>query len=212
MPEISKLSLEFPLGFGIVDDTAGSAMVKAYFTGHELKQILEFFLIDDPVLPGQYFPRVSGMRFAYDSSKPEFDMVKKIEMGDLQSGYKSIDISASSQELYSLACPLYAGLLLVAVPKLTKGALEFTPKKKDGTPIKIRTEALVDPRTSTSPYVLSDHASIEGSVAITDSPQHEIKEWQAIMDYMVQLPDKNSESLSVLHMNDRAKEIRALRV
>jgi 5'-nucleotidase / UDP-sugar diphosphatase len=201
-----------PLGFGIVDDAAGSAMVKAYFTGHELKQILEFFLIDDPVLPGQYFPRVSGMRFAYDSSKPEFDMVKKIEMGDLQSGYKSIDISASSQELYSLACPLYAGLLLVAVPKLTKGALEFTPKKKDGTPIKIRTEALVDPRTSTSPYVLSDHASIEGSVAITDSPQHEIKEWQAIMDYMVQLPDKNSESLSVLHMNDRAKEIRALRV
>ncbi|GMQ88261.1 MAG: bifunctional UDP-sugar hydrolase/5'-nucleotidase [Gammaproteobacteria bacterium] len=201
-----------PLGSGIVDDTAGSAMVKAYFTGHELKQILEFFLIDDPVLPGQYFPRASGMRFTYDPSKPEFDMVKKIEIGDLQSGYKSIDISGSSKELFSFTCPLYAGLILVAVPKLTKGALEFTPKKKDGTPIKSRTEALVDPRTSTSPYVLSDHASIEPDVAVTDSPQHEIKEWQAIMDYMAQLPDKNSESLSVLHMNDRAKEIRAVRV
>ncbi|MFV2044612.1 MAG: bifunctional UDP-sugar hydrolase/5'-nucleotidase, partial [Anaerolineales bacterium] len=201
-----------PLGFGIVDDTAGSAMVKAYFTGHELKQILEFFLIDDPILPGQYFPRVSGMRFTYDSSKPEFDMVKKIEIGDLQSGYKSIDISAMSKELYSFACPLYAGLLLVAVPKLTKGALEFTPKKKDGTPIQSRTEALVDPRASTSPYLLSDHASIESDVAVTDSAQHEIKEWQAIMDYLVHLPDKNSEGISVLHMNDRAKEIRAIRV
>lgn len=201
-----------PLGYGIVDDTAGSAMVKAYFTGYELKQILEFFLIDDPILPGQYFPRVSGMRFTYDPSKPEFDMVKKIEIGDLQSGYKSIDIAKSSKELYSFTCPLYAGLILVAVPKLTKGALEFTPKKKDGTPIKSRTEALVDPRISTSPYVLSDHASIESDVAVTDGPQHEIKEWQAIMDYMAQLPDKNSESISVLPMNDRAKEIRAVRV
>ncbi len=201
-----------PLGFGIVDDTAGSAMVKAYFTGHELKQILEFFLIDDPVMPGQYFPRVSGMRFTYDASKPEFDMVKKLELGDLQSGYKSIDISESSKKLYSFTCPLYAGLILVGIPKLTKGALEFTPKKKDGTPIKSRTEALVDPRTSTSPYVLSDHASIESDVAVTDSPQHEIKEWQAIMDYMAQLPGKNSEGLSVLRMNDRAKEIRAIRV
>jgi len=201
-----------PLGFGIVDDAAGSAMVKAYFTGYELKQILEFFLIDDPILPGQYFPRVSGMRFTYDPSIPEFDMVRNIEIGDLRSGYKSIDISESSQELYSLACPLYAGLLLVAVPKLTDGKLEFTPKKKDGTLIESRTEALVDPRNSTSPYLLSDHASIESDVAVTDGAQHEIKEWQAIMDYMAQLPDKNSEGLSVLHMNDRATEIRAVRV
>jgi len=201
-----------PLGFGIADETAGSAMVKAYFTGHELKQILEFFLIDDPILPGQYFPRVSGMRFTYDPSKPEFDMVEKIEIGDLPSGYRSIDISESSNELFSFTCPLYAGLLLVAAPKLTEGALEFTPKKKDGTPIKFRTEALVDPRNSTSPYLLSDHASIESDVAVTDGPQHEIKEWQAIMDYLAHLPDKNSESISVLHMNDRAKEIRAVRV
>ncbi len=201
-----------PLGFGIVDDTAGSAMVKAYFTGYELKQILEFFLMDDPMLPGQYFPRVSGMRFTYDPSEPELDMVRKIEIGDLQSGYQSIDIATSSKKLYSFACPLYAGLLLVAAPKLTKGALDFTPKKEDGTPIKSRTEALVDPRVSTSPYLLSDHASIESDVAVTDSFQHEIKEWQAIMDYLVQLPDKNGDSISVLHMNDRAKETRAIRI
>jgi len=38
------------------------------------------------------------------------------------------------------------------------------------------------------------------------------KVWQAIMDYLVQLPDKNRDSFSVLPMNDRAKESRASRI
>jgi len=46
-----------------------------------------------------------------------------------------IDTAKSSTKLYSLACPLYAGLFVVAIPKLTKGALELVAKKKDGTPL-----------------------------------------------------------------------------
>jgi len=33
-----------PLGAGVVDPTAGSTLVTGYFTGQELKQLLEFFL------------------------------------------------------------------------------------------------------------------------------------------------------------------------
>jgi 5'-nucleotidase/UDP-sugar diphosphatase len=51
-----------PLGGGIADSTAGSALVKGYFTAAELKNILEFLLIDDPNHPGEYFPRVSGLQ------------------------------------------------------------------------------------------------------------------------------------------------------
>ena len=36
-----------PLGAGIVDTTAGSALVTAYFTGQELKHMLEFLLVDN---------------------------------------------------------------------------------------------------------------------------------------------------------------------
>jgi 5'-nucleotidase / UDP-sugar diphosphatase len=54
-----------PLGAGVVDPTAGSALVTAYFTGQELKHLLEFLLVDNPVHPGEYFPRSSGMRFRY---------------------------------------------------------------------------------------------------------------------------------------------------
>src|SRR6185369_12979634 len=48
-----------PLGAGVVDPTAGSALVTAYFAGSELKHLLEFFLIDSPAHPGEYFPRCS---------------------------------------------------------------------------------------------------------------------------------------------------------
>jgi 5'-nucleotidase/UDP-sugar diphosphatase len=45
-----------PLGAGVVDPTAGSALVTVYLTGQELKHILEFLLIDNPVHPGETFP------------------------------------------------------------------------------------------------------------------------------------------------------------
>ena len=76
-----------PLGAGVVDTTAGSALVTGYFTGQELKNLLEFFLVDNPAHPGEYFPRASGMRFRYDPSRPKFDVVTAIEIGDLDRGY-----------------------------------------------------------------------------------------------------------------------------
>ena len=96
-----------PLGAGVVDSTAGSALVTGYFTGLELKNLLEFFLVDNPAHPGEYFPRASGMRFRYHKSRPVFDVVTAIELGDLDRGYHAIDISGKDARLYSLTCPLY---------------------------------------------------------------------------------------------------------
>ena len=50
-----------------------------YFTGQELKHLLEFLLVENPAHPGEYFPRISGMRFRYDPSRPQFDVVTAIE-------------------------------------------------------------------------------------------------------------------------------------
>ena len=47
------------------------------------------------------------MRFRYDSSRPKFDVVTAIELGDLDRGYQAIDISGKDERLYSLTCPLY---------------------------------------------------------------------------------------------------------
>ena len=69
----------------------------AYLTGREIKNCLEFLLAGNPNLPGQYFPRVSGMRFRYDASRPKYRAVTAIELGDLAGGYRAIDISDSSK-------------------------------------------------------------------------------------------------------------------
>jgi 5'-nucleotidase/UDP-sugar diphosphatase len=203
-----------PLGAGAVDPTAGSALVTAYFTGQELKNILEFFLVDSPAHPGEYFPRVSGMRFRYDVSRPKFDVVTAIDLGDLDRGYKAIDTSGQDARLYSLTCPYYAGVVLVAIPKYTKGTLALTAKKKDGQPLTSKVEALETPQEN-SGYLLAppgrvDHTSV--ATAAGSGAPREIKEWQAIMDYLRDLPVKKKGELPVIPVDARAAEVRAIKV
>ncbi len=200
-----------PLGAGVVDDTAGSALVTGYFTGEELKNLLEFFLVDNPAHPGEYFPRTSGLRFFYDLSRPRFDVVTAIELGDLDLGYRAIDISGTDTRLFSLTCPLYLGQLLVAIPRYTKGRLTLVAKNKAGQPLTSKVEALDDLRDST-PDLLPPGGTVDSSsVASSDgaSTRQEIKEWQAIMDYLRSLPAAPGE-LPVLPVDARANETRAI--
>ena len=202
-----------PLGAGVVDTTAGSALVTAYFTGEELKHLLEFFLVENPAHPGEYFPRCSGMRFRYDPSRPKFDVVTAIEIGDLDRGYGTIDISGKDPRLYSLTCPLYLGIILVAIPKYTKGTLTLVPKNKAGKPLKSRVEALDDPRVDT-PYLLPPPGTVDKlsvSTGARNGVLREIKEWQAIMDHLRNLPVDHPGELPVIPVDDRAAEARAIR-
>jgi 5'-nucleotidase/UDP-sugar diphosphatase len=202
-----------PLGAGVVDKTAGSALVTGYFTGQELKNILEFLLVDNPTHPGEYFPRSSGMRFTYDQSRPKFDVVTAIELGDLDRGYKAIDISGKSEKLYSLTCPLMLGQILVAIPKYSKGKLPLVAKNRKGQPLKSKVEALDEPREN-SGYLLPPPGKMDRqSVATVGKSKagREIKEWQAIMDHLRTLPAKKGE-LPVIPVDARAAEVRAIKV
>jgi 5'-nucleotidase len=204
-----------PLGAGVVDATAGSALVTGYFTGIELKNMLEFLLVDNPAHPGEYFPRASGMRFRYDPSHPKFDVVTAIELGDFDRGYRAIDISGTDARLYSLTCPLYLGLILAAIPKYTKGALPLVPKDKRGKPLRSKVEALDAPRDGNSPYLLPPPGTLDqGSIATAARPgaPREIKEWQAIMDHLRGLPVGKAGDLPVIPVDERASEVRAIKL
>lgn len=171
-------------------------------------------LVDNPAHPGEYFPRSSGMRFRYDPSRPRFDVVTAIELGDLDRGYRVIDITGADTRLYSLTCPLMLGPIIVAIPKYTKGKLALVPKKKDGTPLKSRVDALEMPRENAG-YLLpppgtTDPASVD--TAVGKLAGLEIKEWQAIMDYLRELPVKNKGELPVIPVDERAAEKRAIKV
>jgi 5'-nucleotidase len=203
-----------PLGSGVVDPTPGSTLVTGYFTGHDLKNILEFLLVDSPAHPGEYFPRASGMRFSYDLSRPRFDVVTAIELGDFDRGYRPIDVTETNAKLYSLTCPLMLGPIIVAIPKYTKGALALVPKKKDGTPLTSKVDALEMPREN-SGYLLPPPGTTDVSSVDVETGQHagrEIKEWQAIMDFLRNLPVTATGQLPVIPVDDRAAEVRAIKV
>jgi 5'-nucleotidase / UDP-sugar diphosphatase len=203
-----------PLGAGVVDKTAGGALVTGYFTGQDLKNILEFFIVDNPVHPGEFYPRTSGMRFRYDKSRPKFDVVTAIELGDLDRGYKAIDISGQDGRLYSLTCPLMLGLMLVAIPKYTKGALAVVAKNKEGRQLASKIEALEAPRDN-SGYLLAPPGTVDKNSVATGKGRgtvREIKEWQAIMDHLRSLPVKKKGELPVIPVDERAAEVRAIKV
>jgi len=203
-----------PLGYGVVDTTAGSALVTGYFTGLDLKNLLEFWLVDNPAHPGEFFPRASGMRFQYDMSRPRFDVVTAIELGNLDRGYRAIDITGKDKRLYSLTCPLMLGVFIVAIPRTTKGKLALVPKNKAGQPLKSRVEALDAPREN-SGYLLpppgtTDKASV--ATGTGNNAGREIKEWQAIMDHLRKLPVKSKDELPTIPVDERASEVRAIKV
>jgi 5'-nucleotidase len=201
------------LGAGVVDTTAGSALVTGWFTGQELKNLLEFLLVDNPAHPGEYFPRASGMRFRYDPSRPKFDVVTAIELGDLDRGYKAIDLSGKDERLYSLTCPLYLGQMIVAIPKYTKDKLALVAKNKGGQPLTSKVEALDDPRSGT-PDLLPPAGTVDkGSIATGAGKDavREIKEWQAIMDHLRRLPVKKKGELPMIPVDERAAEVRAIK-
>jgi 5'-nucleotidase/UDP-sugar diphosphatase len=204
-----------PLGAGVVDATAGSALVTGYLTGLEIKNLLEFLLVDNPTQPGESFPRTSGMRFRYDMSRPKFDVVTEIEMGDLDRGYQAIDITGKDEQLYSLTCPLYLGLIVIGIPKYTKGKLAFAPKNKDGQPLKSRVEALARPRKNNTPYLLPPPGKLDKSSVATETGKgivSEIKEWQAIMDHLRSLPVKSQGKLPTIPVDKGAAEVRAIKI
>jgi 5'-nucleotidase/UDP-sugar diphosphatase len=202
-----------PLGSGVVDPTAGSALVTAYLTGLELKHLLEFMLIDNPVHPGEFFPRSSGMRYRYNLSRPRFDVVTAIELGDLDNGYQAIDITGKDTKLFSLTCPLYLAVIAVAIPKYTKGFLTLVPKDKEGHPLDSRVEALESPSVHT-PDMLPPAGTVDKTSLATKGEKgslREIKEWQAIMDHLHRLPVENKGELPTFPVDARAKEVRAIK-
>jgi 5'-nucleotidase len=203
-----------PLGAGVVDPTPGSTLMTGYFTGQELKHLLEFFLVDNPAHPGEFFPRASGVRFRYDPSRPQFDVVTAIETGDIDRGYRAIDIGGKDERLYSLTCPLMVAMFLVAIPKYTKGKLTLVPKNKDGQPLKSKVEALDDPRDDTPDLLPPTGTTVDRNSLDTVTEKgtvREIKEWQAIMDHLRGLPIKNAGELPTIPVDERAGEVRAIK-
>ena len=170
--------------------------------------------MDNPAHPGEYFPRTSGMRFRYDPSRPKFDVVTAIELGDLDRGYKAIDISGKDARLYSLTCPLYLGQIIMAIPKYTKGKLALVAQEQGRDSPSRRRSRRSTTRATARPTCCRRRARRTRAVSPPGRGKNaarEIKEWQAIMDHLRSLPVKSKGELPVIPVDERAAEVRAIK-
>jgi 5'-nucleotidase/UDP-sugar diphosphatase len=106
------------------------------------------------------------------------------------------------------------GSFLVGIPKYTKGRLPLVPKNRDGQALTSRSEALEVPLDSTPDLLLPEGTVDKSSIATSAGKDavREIKEWQAIMDHLRSLPVKRPGELPMIPVDERAAEVRALKV
>jgi 5'-nucleotidase len=92
--------------------------------------------------------------------------------------------------------------------------LALVPKDEKGQPLKSKVEALELPRVST-PDLLPPSGAVDSNSVVTKAKGgavQEIKEWEAIMDHLRSVPVKNPGELPTLVLDERAKEVRAIKV
>ena len=88
------------------------------------------------------------------------------------------------------------------------------PKNKDGKPLTSKVEALEPPPDGNSPYLLPPPGTTDVSSVATATGRdagREIKEWQAIMDFLRNLPVERKGELPVIPVDERASEVRAIK-
>ena len=201
-----------PLGFGVVDTTAGSALVTGYFTGLDLKNLLEYWLVDSPAHPGEFLPRASGMRFRYDMSRPTVRRRDGHRTGRPRPRLPRDRHHRQGRRLYSLTCPLMLGVFIVAIPKSTKANWLLFPRTRRGSPSSPELRhSMRLAKTRVTCCRRRAPRTRAASPRGRGSAVSEIKEWQAIMDHLRSLPVKSAGELPVIPVDERAAEVRAIK-
>lgn len=188
---VSDLFRIAPLGIGELDDAPGYPLIKVYVTGQELKNLLEVLLLAYQLRESKsYYPRVSGLRFAYNPWRVPFDRVSQIELGDPLNGYTPLDLADT--RLYSIGATSYVGSFTWLVSDLTKGLLSVQPKDAQGQPLTQLKAAIIDADPQ-QPGV------------------QEYKEWQGLLDHIRSLPDQDGDGLADIPTQGAAAEQRMRR-
>ena len=144
-----------------------------------------------------------------------FDQVTAIAIGDLHRGYTPIDMSGAEKQIYGVSAPLFFALLIVAIPKFTKGKLKLTAKDSAGKPLTSRVAAVAVPIRAT-PDLLPEAGTVIEARGIaarsTGGAALEIKEWQAIMQPLQSMPVTAGDTLPTVPTDGPAREIRFTRL
>ena len=107
--------------------------------------------------------------------------------------------------------------MVAAIPQLTDGRLELQlAKNRDGAPLQSRVEAIALPAPVTPDLLPQAGTSLNLTDVVeertADGAPVEIKEWEAIMQFLRALPVETPDALPVVPTDARASEQRFIRV
>jgi 5'-nucleotidase/UDP-sugar diphosphatase len=159
------------LGIG-PDGYVGYPLICVYLTGAELKNVCEVDASVTPII-GDAQLYLSGIKYTYDNDWLIFNKVLDAQMAKPDGSTEKID----RNKLYRVVCGLYTGQMLSYVKSKTFNLISIDPKDKDGNPI-----AMDD---------LAKHIIY----ADKNGQKQEIKEWQAVAQYLGSFPQQNGVSV-----------------
>lgn len=183
--KVSFFDLTSLVGLGVgLDKEPGYPMVSAYFTGDEIRRILEITVLLSELLGDTYYLQLSGIRMEYDPNRailmtvpfknipiPTSRAVLSVEryVGDgVQDDDNYIPLNWGDEELYHVVTDYYIASFLPFVGEMLPN-LSLVMKDKDGNPVE-----------------LDDRIIYRNG--------QELKVWQAVIEYAANQPEGSNDA------------------
>jgi 5'-nucleotidase / UDP-sugar diphosphatase len=157
------------------DNVPGYPLSRLYFTGKELKSILEILQIAYKSAPAN-FCYYSGLRVEFNPEKRLMKKIRKIEIIKSDGGHQLVDFSKKNKDLYSITANSYMLEFIGIIKKMSFGLINVVPKDINGNLVTNMSYAVID----------MDEES-EGL--------QEGKEWLALMELIGKMDDTDGNGI-----------------
>lgn len=162
------------MGKGI-SDIPGYPLSRLYFTGKELKSILEIMQIAYKKAP-EYYCYYSGIKVDFNPEKGLFKKIIRVEVEHPDGTHSDVDFSKKNGTLYSITANSYMLEFIGIIRKMSFGLINIVPKDSEGNKIEDMKTAIID----------MDENS-EGT--------QEGREWLALMELIASMKDTNGNGV-----------------
>jgi 5'-nucleotidase len=163
-----------PLGSGN-NNVPGYPLSRTYFTGRELKSIIEILLVAYKSSADNYC-YYSGIRVEYSPDKVLLKKIKKIDILHSDGRTVNVDFSKKNKNLYSVTANSYMLGFIGIIKKMSFGLINVVPKDIAGNKIK-------DMKTT----VIDMDEKLAGV--------QEGKEWMALLEFLSSMKDTNGNGI-----------------
>jgi 5'-nucleotidase / UDP-sugar diphosphatase len=163
-----------PMGSG-KDNVPGYPLARIWVTGKELKGIMEILYLAPSSSKDNYI-YFGGLRASYNPKKGLLKKITSIETGDPEKGFTPLDWSKKNRKLYSLTADSYVLEFVGLIKKLSMHLIKVSLKNEKGEIIQSVSDAIID------------------GDPVTPGIQ-EVKEWMALLWFLGQQPDNNSDGI-----------------